>query len=95
MNKLKEIYSPVNGYKNYRALPVEPVCIPALAVYLRDLTLALDGNQIYSNDMKTAINFERMKLIADRVLELHSIDTSLFTDLVGDASLKRHLAQVS
>ena len=72
-----------------------PVCLPALAVYLRDLTLALDGNPIYTDDMKTAVNFERMKMVADRVLELYHIDTTMFsTDLVGDSSLKRHLAQV-
>lgn len=95
MKKLKDIYSPVNGYKAYRALPTEPVCLPALAIYLRDLTLALDGNQLYTNDMKTSINFERMRLIADRVLELHSIDTSNFTGIIGDPVLKRHLAKVN
>jgi len=95
LTKLKEIYSPINGYKLYRLLPQEPACIPALAVYLRDLTLTLDGNPVYMNEEKTTVNFERMRLVADRVLELYHIDTTLFaTDLVGDSSLKRHLAQI-
>lgn len=65
------------------------------AVYLRDLTLSLDGNQIYENDLKTIINFERMKLVADRVLELYHVDTSKFTaDFESNAPVKRHLSQV-
>jgi len=95
LSKLKETYSPIDGYKLYRKLPMYPCCIPALAVYLRDLTLSLDGNQIYENDLKTIINFERMKLVADRVLELYHVDTSKFTaDFESNAPVKRHLSQV-
>lgn len=94
-SELKDIYSPINGYKLYRSLPITPACIPALAVYLRDLTLGLDGNPIYANEMKTAINFERMKMISERVLELHHIDTSLYTRTIDDnLLLKKYLTEI-
>ena len=67
-----------------------------LAVYLRDLTLCLDGNPIFNDDMKMVVNFERMKMVADRVLELHHMETSrFFSEISGNSELKRHLAQVS
>jgi len=49
-----------------------------IGVYLRDLTLISDGNAKYLDENKTLINFDRMKLIADRVLEFNEIDASTY-----------------
>merc|ERR1712137_1229421 len=55
-----------------------------------------DGNPIYNDDMQTIVNFERMKLVADRVLELYHIDASQFSkEIVGNSTLKRHLAHIN
>jgi len=78
LEKLKEQYSPLNGYRNYRGFGKVQHCIPLLGVYLRDLTLISDGNAKYLDENKTLINFDRMKLIADRVLEFNEIDASTY-----------------
>jgi len=76
LEKLKEIYSPLNSYSNYRNLIKGSKCIPLIGVYLRELTLCSDGNAIYLDEAKEIINFERMKLVGSRILELDSIDAS-------------------
>jgi len=52
------------------------ILISNTGVYLRELTLCSDGNAIFLDDSKEIINFERMKLVASRILELDSIDAS-------------------
>lgn len=58
--------------------------------------MALDGNQVYVAEEKKVINFERMKMIADRVLEIQqaTADLSYFKLLEGDPVLRRHLSMV-
>lgn len=67
-----------------------------LGVYLRDLTLSVDGNAKYLDEGKNRINFERMRLVAKPVLELHNYDTSGYlTELTPVPVLKTLLSHVS
>ena len=67
-----------------------------IGVYLRDLTLISDGNAKYLDENKTLINFDRMKLIADRVLEFNEIDASTYLqDIEFLPDLSSKLDQVS
>ena len=47
-----------------------------MGVYLRDLTLISDGNTKFLSDDKSIINFDRMKLVANRVLEIISLEVT-------------------
>jgi len=63
-----------------------------VGVYLRDLTLISDGNTKFLSDDKSIINFDRMKLVADRVLEFNQIDASLYSqELTPIPTLKTSL----
>jgi len=79
-DKIKNLYSPLNGYKNYRSFSGHEQSIPIIGVYLRDLTLAYDGNSKYMDEDETIINFDRMTLVAERVLELNEFNTSSFME---------------
>lgn len=48
-----------------------------MGIYLRDLTFSYDGNPIYlDEESKTIVNFDRMKLVANRVLEIISLEVT-------------------
>merc|ERR1711862_185700 len=92
LEKLKQLYSPLNGYRTYGNFAKQVKCIPLVGVYLRDLTLISDGNAKYINEDKSIINFDRMKLIADRVLEFNQINASLYAqELTPIPTLKSSL----
>jgi len=92
LEKLKQLYSPLNGYRTYRNFAKQVKCIPLVGVYLRDLTLISDGNAKFINEDKSIINFDRMKLIADRVLEFNQINASLYAqELTPIPTLKSSL----
>mmetsp|Transcript_37259 Transcript_37259/g.64025 ORF Transcript_37259/g.64025 Transcript_37259/m.64025 type:complete len:750 (-) Transcript_37259:39-2288(-) len=95
LKNLLEKYSPLNGYKNYRSFSKLKKCIPLVGVYLRDLTLSLDGNVKFIDDEKTIINFDRMKLVADSIVELKDIDVSQYLEeLVLVPSLKDKIDKI-
>ena len=58
--------------------------------------MACDGNEKYIDEDKTIINFDRMRLVAKRVLELFCFDTKSYArEYQSNTVLKKHLANVS
>jgi len=93
--KLAELYSPCDGYGSYRTLLKGKTYIPLIGVYLRDLTLMYDGNNTYTDKENGVINFDKMKLVASRVLEINAIEiTNYITELQVNTKLKQLITDV-
>eukprot|EP01102_Stenamoeba_stenopodia_P012597 TRINITY_DN3999_c1_g1_i1.p1 TRINITY_DN3999_c1_g1~~TRINITY_DN3999_c1_g1_i1.p1 ORF type:complete len:905 (-),score=215.86 TRINITY_DN3999_c1_g1_i1:174-2888(-) len=69
LERLDEVVSPQNNYKNLRSLQKleDSYCIPALAILLRDLTFIEDGNKTYTENGN--INYEKQMLLASAIFE--------------------------
>jgi len=70
--ELSELCNPISNYKNYReAMRVaQGPCLPYLGLFLHDLTFIEDGNPDYLDENNTAINFEKMRMIAGVFLNI-------------------------
>ena len=55
-----------------------------------------DGNNTYTDKENEVINFDKMKLVASRVLEINAIEiTNYMTDLQVNSKLKQLITDVS
>ena len=90
MEKLENQYSPVGNFAKYRKLSKNSPCIPFVGVALKDLVYAYEGNP--SKTVNGAINFDKMRLIAEIVFSLKGTD---YSHVKFDPQIAQELLNVS
>jgi len=65
LEELTVTFDPTGSYKAYRELSHDYPTIPFHAVFLRDLTFAVEGNDLYQDEKKHVVNFQRMVMTGD------------------------------
>ena len=72
--ELSSLFTAESNYINYRDLVVThvPPMIPYLGVFLKDLTFLDIGNSKYLDEAETKLNFDKLRMIAKVISEVHN-----------------------